>query len=247
MALSNKRKLHLAEIRRKAVEAKKRLRLEEDSAHSELEDSSDDSSSSDSDTVDEGNEGDITDSDDDTPEDAANDSAPIPESGITLRWNDEAGKDIRAMRGTGSKSTEIRARRHQLALEKAASQSYSIVGLFERQRSLGLSMEAQDGTRTVPLKDIERGKTGASVITRRTKEDTRREALHDLKRFLGLKGEQKRKYGKLLKPGKDFHRRHLMVQAFLCCSNESMSSKTVAGENYRQLSQRTTEGERTRG
>jgi len=103
MALSKKRKLHLLEASRKAAEAKTRLRLEEDSAHSELEDSSDDSSFSDSDTVEEGNEGYITDSDDDTLADAANDSAPIPESDITLRWNDEAGKNIRGMPGTGSR------------------------------------------------------------------------------------------------------------------------------------------------
>ena len=81
MALSNKRKLQLIEARRKAAQTKKRLRLEEDSAHSrveesahpglgdsahsgledcahsELEDFLDDSSISDSDTVDEGSEG----------------------------------------------------------------------------------------------------------------------------------------------------------------------------------------------
>ena len=114
MALSNKRKLQLIEARGKAAQAKKRLRLEEDSAHSRLEESahsglgdsahsgledcahsgledfSDDSSISDSDTVDEGSEGNITDSDDDTPADAADESAPIPESHITLHWNDEA-------------------------------------------------------------------------------------------------------------------------------------------------------------
>jgi hypothetical protein len=165
--------------------------------------------------VDEGDEGNITDSDDDTLADAANESAPIPESCTMLRWNDEAGKDIRAMRGSGSKSTMKRARRHQQELEKAASQSYSIVGLFERQRSLQLSTEAQDGTCVAPLKDIERGMPTTSVIARQTKENARYEALRDLKRFLGLKKEQMRKYKKLLIPGKDFHRRHLMVASFL--------------------------------
>jgi hypothetical protein len=160
--------------------------------------------------VDDGNEGNITDSDDDTPADAANIS--VFQSGITLRWNDEAGKSIRGMPGTGSKSTEKRVRRHRRELEKAASQSYSIVSLFERQRSLGLSMGAEGGTHPVPLNDIE---CGESVIARQTREDACHEALQDLKRFLGLKGEQKRKYGKLLIPGKDFHRRHLMVSSFL--------------------------------
>jgi hypothetical protein len=238
MALSNKRKLQLLEARRKAAEVNKRPRLQEDSAHSELEDSSDDSSFSDSDTEDEGN---VTDSDDNTPADAANDSAPIPQSGITLRWNNEAGKNIRGMPGTGSKSTEIRVRRHQLELEKAASQSYSIIGLFERQRSLGLSMGAEeDGTRTVPLTDIERGKAKTSVMPRRTREDARHEALKDLKRFLGLQGEQKKKYGKLLKQGKNFHRRHLMVESFLMlqqrkhefqdCSRRGLAA--IVAKNY---------------
>jgi hypothetical protein len=208
MALSNKRKLHLIEARRKAAEAKERLGLG-DGAHSEPEDSSDDSnlSSSDLDTVGEEDEGNTTDSDNDMPVSAANESASI------LRWNDEAGKDIRAMRGTGSRSTRKRARRHQRGLEKAASQSYSIVALFNRQRSL--LMEAQNGTRVAPLKDIERGMPMTSVTDRQTKENARCEALRYLKRFLGLKKEQMMKYGKLLTPGKDFHRRHLMVASFL--------------------------------
>jgi hypothetical protein len=240
MALSNKRKLHLLEARRKAAEAidaKKRQRLEEDIEHSELEDSSDDSSSSDSDTVDEEN---ITDSDDDTPAVAANSSAPLPKSDITLRWNNEAGKNIPGMRGTGSRSTEKRVRRHQLELAKAASQSYSIVGLFERQRSLGLSMGAEDGTRAVPLKDIEHGKAKTSVTASRTKEDAPHEAIQDLKRLLRLKGEQKRTYGKLLIPGKDFHRRHLMVESFLMlqerkhefqdCSRRELAA--IVAKNY---------------
>jgi hypothetical protein len=217
MALSKKRKLQLLEASREAAEAKRRLRLKENSAHSELKDSSDDtsssdSSSSDSDTAD---EGDVTDSDDDTPADATNDSAPTPQSDITLRWNDEAGKNIRGRPGTGSTRTEQRVRRHQLELEKAASQSYSIVSLFQRQRSLGLSMGAEDGTCTVPLKDVEHGKAKTSVNTCRMKADARHEALQDLKRFLGLKGEQKRKYGKVLNPGKNLHCRHLMVASFL--------------------------------
>ncbi len=205
--------MHLLEARRKAEEAKKRLRLlKEDSDHSELENSSDYSSSSDSDWVDDSkSEENITD-DDEAAVDADNNGSPAPQSGITLHWNDEAGNYIRGIPRTGSKRTEMRVRQRRLELEKAASQSYSIVGLFERQRSLGLSIGAEDGTRAVPLKDIERGK---SVIASRTKEEIRHEALHDLKRFLGLKGEQKRRYGKPLKPGTDFHRRHLLVSSFL--------------------------------
>lgn len=240
MALSKKRKLQLLEASRKAAEAKKRLRLEEDSAHSELEDSSEDTSFSDSDTADDWNEGDTTDSDDDTPADATNDSAPAPQSGITLRWNDEAGRNIRSMPGTGSKSTEKRVRRHQLELAKAASQSYSIIGLFERQRSLGLSMVAEDGTRAVSLKDIEHGTAKTSAKTCRTKEDARHEALQDLKRFLDLKGEQKRKYGKVLKPGQNFYRRHLMVGSFLMLQQRKHESQdcgrrglaTIAATTY---------------
>jgi hypothetical protein len=196
-----------------AEEAKKRLRLEDGNARSELEeDSSDSSSSSDSDSADEGSEEGVTDSDDNAAADVDNNSSLIPQSGITLRWNDEAGKNIKGMLGTGSKSTEKRVRRRQLELEKAASQSYSIVGLFERQRSLRLSIEAEGRTPAVPLKDVEHGKP---MITHKTKEDVCHEALQDLKRFLGLKGEQKRQYRKFLKPGSDFHRHHLLVSSFL--------------------------------
>jgi hypothetical protein len=82
---------------------------------------------------------------------------------------------------------------------------------------LDFRMEVRDGTPAVPLKDIEHGTPKASGIARqpKEKENARQEALQDLKRLLDLKGEQKRKYGKLLKPGKDFHRRHLMVASFL--------------------------------
>ena len=232
MPRPSKRKRQSMEAYRKSAEA--RLRLEEASAHSE-ENSSDNSSSSDSDTMGEENEENITDSDDDTLADAVNESTPIPGpdlgSHTRLSWNDEAGKDIRSIRGTGSKSTEKRARRRQRELEKAASQSYSIVGLFERQPSLGLSMGAQGGTRTGPLKEIEFGMP---------KENARHEALQDLKRFLNLKGEQQKKYGKPLIPGKDFHRRHLMVASFLMlqqrkhefqdCSRRALA--VIVAKNY---------------
>src|SRR6266516_8080186 len=208
MVLSNKRKLQLLEASRKAAENKKKLRLEEGSGPSEPEDSSEDTSSSDSGTTDDWSEEDTADSDDDTPADAANDCAPATQS-RSLRWDDEEVKNIRGMRGTGSKSTEKRYRRRQRELATAASQSNSIVSFFERQRSI------EDGTPAVPLKEIEHGKAKASVNTSQTKKEDRHKALLDLKQFLELKGEQKKKYGKVLKPGKDFHRRHLMVQSFL--------------------------------
>jgi hypothetical protein len=200
-------------------------RLEEDSAHSELEDSLDDSSFSDSDTdtdtVDEGNEANITDIDDDMPADAANKSAPTPE----LRWNDEAGKDIPGIRGAGSYRTWKRGRQRQRELAKAASQSFSIVGLFERQRSLQLSMPAQDGTCATPLNDIEHGIPEVPVINFQSKENARDEALEDLKQLLRLKREQMKKYGKLLTPRTDFHRRHLMVESFLMLQQQKHESE----------------------
>ncbi|KAN0075944.1 hypothetical protein V8E54_007214 [Elaphomyces granulatus] len=159
------------------------IRPAEDSVviHPGLEDCSDDSSSGDSDIVDD-------DSDDDIPTAAPNNSASITESRMGLCWNDEAEKHIRGPRGT-SKSTEKRARRQQRELEKAASQSHSIIHLFQRQRNLGLSMEAHveitQETKRISPEDRKKAQED--------KEKARQEALDDLKRLLNHEDEQTNK------------------------------------------------------
>ena len=82
--------------------------------------------------MDEGSEGNITDSDDDTPADAANESAPIPEFHITLHWK----------RGTGSKSTRKRARRHQRDLDLPCVKTQG-EGQFEKVHYLNVKLNEQ--------------------------------------------------------------------------------------------------------
>jgi hypothetical protein len=188
------------------------IRPEEDSVviHPGLEDCSDDSSSSDSDIVGE-------DSDDDIPTAAPNNSTSTTESRMGLCWNDEAENHIRGPRGT-SKRTEKRARRHQRELEKAASQSHSIVNLFQRQRNLGLSMEAH-------VEITQETKRISPEDRKKAQEDkgkARQEALDDLKQLLNHEEEQTNKYGKLFVTGKNFHRRHVMVESY---SSKSTSSR----------------------
>jgi hypothetical protein len=57
---------------------------------------------------------------------------------MPIRWKDGAEKNLRGQWGNGSKTTDKRARRNQRQLKLAASQSYSITGLFERQKHLQL-------------------------------------------------------------------------------------------------------------
>ena len=177
-----------------------RPEMDDDPIHPQQEISSDDSSSSDSDSDE--------DSDDDMPTDALNTSQSTAESRMGLCWNDEAGNHIRGPRGT-SKSTEKRARRHQRELEKAASQSHSIVHLFQRQQNLGLSMEAH---LEIAQEDKEK--------PREDEEKARQEALDDLKRLLHHEEEQRNKYGKPFATGKNFQRRHLMVESFLALQQQ---------------------------
>ena len=177
-----------------------RPEMDNDLIHPEQEISSDDSSSSDSDEDE--------DSDDDMPTDSLNTSESIAESRMGLCWNDEAGNHIRGPRGT-SKSTEKRARRHQRELEKAASQSHSIVHLFQGQQNLGLSMQAH---LEMAQEDKEK--------PREDEEKARQEALDDLKRLLHHEEEQRNKYGKPFATGKNFQRRHLMVESFLALQQQ---------------------------
>jgi hypothetical protein len=257
MTFSEKRK-HQISLARLGVEARKRKKLEEVNAHEveyfqdvsilsdsdilldiseedclypEFDDSSDDSSSSDSDIED---------------SDVADISAPVSESSLELRWNDGAGKHIRSKRGNGSESTEKRTRQYQRELEKVARGCHLIDGWLERQPNPGLSMKPQDGTHSVASNDLEGGITSAPVSFDKTKEKRTKKrecqvALQDLKQLLRLQKEQQIKYKKLLIPGKDFHRRHLMVLSFLELQqrkDESISANrrrglaTIVAKNY---------------
>ena len=60
---------------------------------------------------------------------------------MPIHRKNDADKGLRGTWGNGSKSTDKRARRTQRQLKLAASQSYSIDGLFERQKQLQLHAE----------------------------------------------------------------------------------------------------------
>ena len=235
MPISRKRKLQLKEITLKAAEAKRRLRLDRETAaaaQSVLEqvpqddcwddelDSmiSDISSSEESESEPEDNKDWGTDSDDDATLAVDESNHNITSSNkVELCWTDGAGADFRAGWGTGSERQNRCIRQHQRELEHAASQSYSITSMFERQRNLGLSIRSEEGPQSASLKDIERAtpQISKSASLQQRNEEARLKALNDLTRFLGLKKGQEEKYGRVLSPRSNLYRRHIMVQSFL--------------------------------
>ena len=152
----------------------------------------------------------------------------------------ETKNSLRGVWGTGSRSTDKRARRTQRQLKIAASQSYSIAGLFERQRDLQLSIRdsstsndvisracspSHTSENVVPRacslpRTSENGASSLSAIPRacsppRNMEEIRKTASARMDRLLKLSTVQKDMYGIVLDPRSSFHLRHRMVQSFL--------------------------------
>jgi hypothetical protein len=128
---------------------------------------------------------------------------------MPIHWNDDADNNLRGLWGNGSKSTQKRARRTQRQLKLAASQSYSIAGLFERQQQLQLytkdaSSDAH-GEKNVPK----------ACSPPPNLEEARKTAAAKLDRLLLLPTEQQKKYGSVIDPRSSFYLRHRMVQSFL--------------------------------
>jgi hypothetical protein len=131
---------------------------------------------------------------------------------MPINWKNNADNSLRGLWGSGSKSTQKRAHRTQRQLKLAASQSYSIAGLFERQQLRQLS------TKDIPS-DIHRDKEVPRACSpppaRNSLEEAQKTAAAELDRLLELPTEQKRKYGSVIDPRSSFYLRHRMVQSFL--------------------------------
>ena len=63
---------------------------------------------------------------------------------MPICWGNDADKGLRRPWGSGSKTTQKRARRTRRELQLAALQSYSIVGLFKHQEQLQFSEKDTD-------------------------------------------------------------------------------------------------------
>jgi hypothetical protein len=140
---------------------------------------------------------------------------------MPICWKDKADSNLRGIWGNGSRSTQKRARRTQRQLKLAASQSYSIADLFERQRlhQLG-NMETgfadTDGEKDVPRACSPPPAPQKSFLS--SSEDAQealRTAVSKLDRLLRLPTEQQKNCGAVIDPRSSFHLRHRMVQCFL--------------------------------
>jgi len=134
---------------------------------------------------------------------------------MPIHWNDNADNNLRGLWGNGSKSTQKRARRTQRQLKLAASQSYSIAGLFERQEQLQLY--TKDTSSDVQgEKDVPRACSPPPAPNNISNtEEAQRTAVAKLDRLLLLPTEQQRKYGSVMNPRSSFYLRHRIVQSFL--------------------------------
>jgi hypothetical protein len=125
-----------------------------------------------------------------------------------LEWHPSAGKSLRGSYGSGSRATIYREKQRQDSLQREASKSYSIVGLFERQAAR--NRQTMDEAHNVALSEIGHGKS-----TGPTAEEARSKASSDLKRLVELPTEQSKKYGYVLSKNSDFFKRHIMLLSFL--------------------------------
>jgi len=124
-----------------------------------------------------------------------------------LAWKEGAGQSLKRQYGTGSQSTAKRQRRHQRELDQAASNTHKIFDIFKRQQDLGISMNDKEQCFKVPR--------AKKVREEGQKERKLELGLEDMQKLLRSKTAQVKRYGHLLFPETDFHRRHSMVRSFL--------------------------------
>ncbi|KAA8892704.1 hypothetical protein FN846DRAFT_896625 [Sphaerosporella brunnea] len=154
----------------------------------------------------------------------------------SLKWNEGADKSLfncGVSQGGKSRNTQKRNRKNVQALQKAASESCSIVKLWQRQRLLGISfkslqVKAEEDRQLEAKEDsqpnllvVENCASGV-LDPRGEKELAMQTQIQDIKdasqaidRLLWLKTEQKKVYGQELGVYSAWRCRHLMVQSFL--------------------------------
>ena len=155
MPVQTKRKRHLQKARLMAAQVRKRTKLEREEVNPEpeypmeeqdiCEDDSSNSSDSSSDDFD--YESGSGDNDNEASADERN-------SATMLQWMNGAGASLH-VKGTGSATTQWREQQRRQKLQEAASGSFKITALFQRQRDLKQQEEAGE-PKTVNLSEVQR-------------------------------------------------------------------------------------------
>ena len=140
---------------------------------------------------------------------------------LPLRWNQDAGKNLRGAYGSGSRSTNKRERKKAKELECEAKKSCNIVAVFGRQRELNLSLSSptvQENSMptTLPMQSAPLSvPRGGPTLQPVSKKEELRAALEDLKNLLRRVSDQEKMYGERLNINGNFYLRHTMVRQFL--------------------------------
>ena len=124
-----------------------------------------------------------------------------------LKWDEGAGSSMRQSYGHGSRKTSYNYRKNKRKLAIAASTSYDIKAVFQRQIDLGISLAAEgfgvkDGeelaegaSRQIAMEELPTGGPGEEVIAEELKKKNLAEAIRDLGLLLTKKSEQVKRYG----------------------------------------------------
>ena len=147
---------------------------------------------------------------------------------ILPRHEKETKDKLRGVWGTGSKSTEMRARREKKEQKLAVSTCYSLASMWKRQQDLQISIKDtsfnkdtssnQDVSVSIPSMRAMVPRASSPPLIPKTPIEIKKDreiASAKLDKLLKLPTVQKTEYGAVLDPCNSFHLRHRMVQSFL--------------------------------
>ena len=127
-------------------------------------------------------------------------------------WNDDAGEYLRGIRGCGSSAIEKRERRYKRGIEKSASITRSIVGMFSAQLNKNQSRDERVLSTSLPTIFSPKNKRKE---VRETRFESQTQAVHDLSELLRLETVQIDKHRHVLDHKSNLYLGHQMVPRVL--------------------------------
>ena len=143
-----------------------------------------------------------------------------------LKWDEGAGSSMRQSYSLGSRKTFYNYQKNKRELAIAASTSYDIKAVFQRQIDLGISLAAEGSgvengeelaygpSRQIAMEELPTRGPGEAVIAEEMRKKNLAEAIRDLGFLLSKKNEQVKRYGGEL-TGHLLFRHQLVYSIFL--------------------------------
>lgn len=125
-------------------------------------------------------------------------------------WKSEAVGYLCGVRGCGSHATKEREIKRKKELEKSASYTRLIVGMFSAQQNKG-----QPSSKPLSSSDLSQSASSKVVKKVETRFELQKKAAHDPEELLHLKRQQIDKYGYELSPKSNYYRCNQIVRSFL--------------------------------